>query len=338
MQIAKEIQDIPMKKPILVHYYVTNICNARCEFCSIWENKDPNFATPDQVRKNLTDAKKAGAKFVDFTGGEPTLNKDLPELLTIAKELGFITSVTTNTLLFPRMVEKLAGKIDLLHFSLDGDTAQLHDKIRGIESYDKTVAAIPLALKHNLVPDLLFTYTDENIDHFMGVWELARKHKLVVILDPVFSMNEHEIVTEATHAKARKLAKLPGVYLNSAHHEFRTKGSNNIDKPRCHSVESTIVILNNDTLAAPCYHHKETTIQINGKLNEILKSDQYKELRAMQGRYNFCKGCHINCYMDPSYNYEFDLLMAKTLLSKWKYSFTKYILYRRKWPIVWGKR
>ncbi len=322
-----------MKKPTLVHYYVTNICNARCEFCSIWKNRDTNFATPEQVRENLKDAKRAGAKFVDFTGGEPTLNKDLPEILSIAKELGFITSVTTNTLLFPKMAKALAGKIDLLHFSLDADSAELHDKIRGIKSYSKTLDAIPQAIENGLYPDLLFTYTNENIDHFMGVWEIARKNRLMVILDPVFAMDQFELLSKETHEKAKKLAKLPGVYLNSAHLAFRKDGGNNINSPRCHSVESTIVILNDNTLAAPCYHHKNTTIPIKGKLWEILQSDEYRELKSMQGRYDFCKGCHINCYMDPSYNYQFDRLFLKSIKSKLKYSITKYLRYGRRWPV-----
>ncbi len=321
-----------MKKPILVHYYVTNICNAKCEFCSIWENKDPNFATPQQVRENLTAAKKAGAHFVDFTGGEPTLNKNLPELLAIAKELGFITSVTTNTLLFPKMVKDLAGKIDLLHFSLDADTAELHDKIRGVVSFQKTLDAIPLAIEHGLYPDLLFTYTDENISQFKGVQKLARKYKLMVVLDPVFSMGKNEIVSKETHEQAIQLAKLPNVYMNSAHLEFRELGGNDINNPRCHSVESTIVIMNDNTLALPCYHHKETTIPLDGNLGEILKSDRYRELRSMQGRYDFCDGCHINCYMDPSYGFEMDTLHLKSIVSKWKYGRTKYLKYWRKWP------
>ncbi len=326
-----------MKKPTLVHYYVTNICNARCEFCSIWKNRDPNFATPDQVRQNLTDAKRAGAGFVDFTGGEPTLNKDLPELLSIAKSLGFITSVTTNTLLFPKMVKDLSGKIDLLHFSLDADTAELHDKIRGIKSYQKTLDAIPLAIENGLYPDLLFTYTNENIDHFQGVWEIARKYKLMLILDPVFAMDEHELLAPDTHEKAKKLAKLPGVYLNKAHLKFRENGANDINNPRCHSVESTIVIMNDNTLVTPCYHHEETRLPIDGKLWDILQSDQYSKLRDMQGRYDFCKGCHINCYMDPSYNYQFDHLFLKSISSKWKYASTKYLKYGRKWPSLRGR-
>ena len=76
------------------------------------------FANPDNVFKNLADAKKLGVKFVDFTGGEPLLHPQLDLLLATAKKVGLRTSVTTNCLLYPQYAERIAGKIDFLHFLL----------------------------------------------------------------------------------------------------------------------------------------------------------------------------------------------------------------------------
>lgn len=321
-----------MKKPTLLHYYVTDICNAKCEFCDIWENKDRHDVTLEQVKKNLWDARKAGAQFVDFTGGEPTLNPQLGDFLAESKRLGFITSVTTNTLLFKKRVASLAGKVDLLHFSLDADTAELHDKIRGIKSFDSTVEAIPVALEHGLIPDLLFTYTNENINHFMGVWELAREHKLMVILDPVFSMDSSEIVSEESHAIARGYAKLPGVYLNKAHHTLRKNGGNHTDNPRCRAVSSTIVIKSDNTLALPCYHKSNEQLPIDNNLGELLSSAERLQAQKDEGTLPFCEGCHINCYMDPSYLYKYDALYFESIQAKIRYGVRKYLLDRIKIP------
>jgi MoaA/NifB/PqqE/SkfB family radical SAM enzyme len=320
-----------MKKPILLHYYITNICNAKCEFCNIWQKDGKETAKIDDVERNLAAARKLGAKFVDFTGGEPLLNPDLPEFLKIAKKYKFITSVTTNTLLFEKFAEKLNGKIDLLHFSIDGNR-EVHDKIRGVKSFDSVIKAIPLALANNLYPDLLFTYTNENIDCFEEVYEIAKKNKLLLILDPVFSLDGKNLISKETDNKAKKFAKLPAVYLNAAHFKLRKNGGNNITAPICKAVESTIVILPDNSLALPCYHNCQKTIKIDNGLKKLRESFELKKFAATQGKLSVCQGCHIACYMDPSYQYRINSLFFSSILSKFKYSYWKYFIFKRRLP------
>ena len=74
-----------------------------------------------EVEANFKSLKKLGVRVIDFTGGEPLLHRELPEFLALAKEMGFITTVTTNGMLYPKYAEKLKGKIDMLHFSLDSN-------------------------------------------------------------------------------------------------------------------------------------------------------------------------------------------------------------------------
>ena len=42
----------------------------------------------DNARQNLRDLKRLGVRVVDFTGGEPLLHRQLPDLLREAKQLG----------------------------------------------------------------------------------------------------------------------------------------------------------------------------------------------------------------------------------------------------------
>ncbi len=48
-----------------------------------------------------------------LTGGEPLLHKDIHLMAEFAHNLKMQTSITTNTLLYPKFAEKLAGKINL---------------------------------------------------------------------------------------------------------------------------------------------------------------------------------------------------------------------------------
>lgn len=319
-------------RPLLLHYYITNRCNSRCSFCEIWRETPKSDARTGDVLANLRDAKKAGCRFVDFTGGEPLLHPELPRFLSEAKALGFITSMTTNCILFKDRAASLAGLIDLLHFSLDADTPALHDEIRGAKSFAHVLESVPLALANGLVPDLLFTYTDNTINAFKGVHELARKNKLMAILDPVFNVEGPDLVSPFTHEKAMALAKLPGVYLNKAHLALRKRGGNKARNPVCKAVASTIVLLPDNRLALPCFHGAAVRLPINGGLIGALSGPDRREALAMQGRYPMCEGCHINCYFDPSYQRSISGLFIQSTRAKARYAFTKYVLYKRPLP------
>jgi MoaA/NifB/PqqE/SkfB family radical SAM enzyme len=325
-----------LKKPILLHYYITNRCNARCVFCDIWRERPKADAELSDVAANLAQARAAGCKFVDFTGGEPLLHPDLPEFLRLAKKIGFITSVTTNCLLFEERVKELSGLIDLPHFSIDADNAPLHDKIRGCQSYGKVIKSIDAALANRVYPDLLFTYTEENINAAEGVWKLARDKRLILILDPVFALWGPDKVAPRVHRRAMELSKRRGVYLNRAHLLLRDSGGNRTRDPVCRAASSTVVIDPDNRLTLPCYHHRCSSVKINGELTQALQSGERTESIAKEGRYAFCEGCHINCYFDPTYQMISGRYGWESMKSKAKYAFAKYLLYRRPWPRVWG--
>ena len=321
-----------MKKPILLHYYITNRCNSRCTFCDIWKALPKLDAIPADVVTNLKSARNAGCTFVDFTGGEPLLHPDLPLFLKEAKNQRFITSVTTNCIDFPKRVSQLAGYVDLLHFSLDGGTATLHNTIRGTDSFDKVMESIPLALSYNMAPDLLFTYTDENIDSFESAYAIAKKNRLIIILDPVFNCDGPDILLLATHRKARQFSKWKGVYLNPSHLRLRKIGGNNIDNPICKAVTSTIVITPDNCRVLPCYHHAQDELLLNSGLAAVGHSPEEKNWQALQGRDSICEGCHINCYFDPSYLYAGIEWSIPSVLAKARYGWNKYVVYGRKIP------
>ena len=53
-----------------------------------------------------------------ITGGEPLLHKDIHLMAEFAHNLKMQTSITTNTLLYSKYAEKLAGKINLPRSSM----------------------------------------------------------------------------------------------------------------------------------------------------------------------------------------------------------------------------
>lgn len=122
---------------------VTNRCNLRCPVCFATAGATGYVYEPtkDEVRKmliNLRNNKPVPATALQFSGGEPTIREDLPELVKMAKDLGFNhVEVNTNGL---RMASDLdfckaledAG-VSTIYLQFDGVTPEVYKFTRGID-------------------------------------------------------------------------------------------------------------------------------------------------------------------------------------------------------------
>jgi len=305
---------------------VTTRCNGKCIYCDIPLKSNGIDADIGDIQANLKDIKRSGIKFIDFTGGEPLLFNELGHALSTAKKLGFLTSITTNTFLYPKKATELQGLVNFLHFSLDSSNPAINDRLRGKNSFRSVMKAIEIALNLGEKPDLLFTVADENIESLHGMSELALKWQLMLIVNPVFSYFENPGLSQKHITVLRSFLGKPYVYINRAHLNFMEVGGNNINFPRCRSVSSTVVISPDNQLLLPCFHHTRTKVLITNNLYDILQSNLLANERMKEGTYTFCKGCTISCYLDPSFHFKFDRYFALSILSKAEYLFWKKIV------------
>ncbi len=312
-----------LNHPVLCNYYLTYKCNAKCGFCDIWQQPSP-YVTLENVAANLRDLKKLGVKVIDFTGGEPLLHRQLPEILALAREQGFITTVTTNGLLYPRRAAALAGLVDMLHFSLDAYDREQHDTLRGVKCYDAVLQSIDVALELGERPDILFTAFTHNLDQIAPVYEnITLPNNLVLILNPAFDY--HEVDTGQAFAPEqlaalRTWAKKPRVYLNEAFITLLADGGNHTARPVCKAGSSTVVISPDNQLITPCYHVQKEAFPIDNNLAEVYRHPQTRQALAKEGRLPECEGCTINCYMQPSFAVEINRYFWQALPSTLKYN------------------
>ena len=309
--------------PVLCNYYLTYRCNAKCGFCDIWEQPSP-YISLENVEANLKDLKKLGVKVIDFTGGEPLLHRQLPDILAMAKELGFITTITSNGLLYPKNAKALAGLIDMLHFSLDTFDREQHDAMRGVKCYDAVLRSIDIALELGERPDILFTVFSHNLDQIGPVYEnITKPNNLVLILNPAFDYNEVAADTSFTKDQLKLLRtwrKKPLIYLNEAFISLIEDGGNHTKNPVCKAGSSTVVISPHNELLSPCYHLNKEQFKINNDLGDIYASEAAQKALSMEGILPECEGCTINCYMQPSFAVQINKYFWKALPSTIKYN------------------
>ena len=312
-----------VKHPVLCNYYVTYRCNAKCGFCDIWERPSP-YITLEQAAANFKDLKKLGVKVIDFTGGEPLLHRELPQLLQLAKQQKFITTVTTNCLLYPKNAQKLKGLVDMLHFSLDSPKREAHNTSRGVNCFDHVLESIKIAQDLGERPDILFTVTEHNVHEIEQVYqEICLPNKLILILNPVFDYNSVETGDKFSQQSLTTLeswGKQEKVYLNNGFIGLRRDGGNQIENPVCRAGSSTVVISPENKLILPCYHLGLKEFPIENNLYNLYQQPEVQQLIALEGKLPACQGCTINCYMQPSFAIETSKYFWQALPSTLKYN------------------
>ncbi len=146
MTEAVMVQRVNNKITPRIDINVGHACNIRCEFCyyiKTYNNKLSEDLTTEEIKRLLVQARKRGKFMVDFTGGEPTMRPDLPELVRFAGDIGFSRICTiTNGLMMSRKeyLQKLkdAGLNDIL-FSVHGHNEDVHDNTTKVKGSFKLV-------------------------------------------------------------------------------------------------------------------------------------------------------------------------------------------------------
>lgn len=115
----------------------------------------------------------AGVKRIDFSGGDPLLRRDLPELLAYAKERGINSVVTTNgALIDDGHIDLFKDTVSAVQVSIDGPR-DLHNTLRGAKVYDRTVANAGKLAASGCKVRISSVIFKRNIDHWEYLLDLS---------------------------------------------------------------------------------------------------------------------------------------------------------------------
>jgi uncharacterized radical SAM superfamily Fe-S cluster-containing enzyme len=157
---------------------ITNRCNLTCPVCfanaaAAGYVYEPTKEQIFEMLENLKQNKPVKPPALQFSGGEPTIRKDLFELIRKAKELGFHhVEVNTNGLRLAQDVNFAKGLVDAglstIYLQFDGLTSDVYKFTRGVDLLDIKMKAIDNCRKAGLSIVLVVTLVKGVNDHQIG--------------------------------------------------------------------------------------------------------------------------------------------------------------------------
>lgn len=176
---------------------VNTTCNFGCFFCHMeGTGVHSESLSADEIEKVVETASKWGVNKIKFTGGEPTLRRDIVEIIErTRKHITGNISMTTNAVLLPRLAKDLkrAG-LDRVNISLHSIDREKFEFITGVDAIGQVVDGIRAAhdagfepIKVNFVvlknlnvdqiPRMIQLSADENITLQLIEFETTREQE-----------------------------------------------------------------------------------------------------------------------------------------------------------------
>ena len=277
----------------------------------------PGDADYSKVTGNLLELADFGVPYVDFTGGNPLICEWLPDAIKLSNNLGIYSSLTVSGPMIPRLGSEFIGLPSILRFSIDG-RENFHNKNRGPGFYDHIVSGLEMAksLRKGKATQLIFTVVpgsggNIDFDTLESVLTLARRNNVLINVNPLFN----SMLSDEERSCLIWFAKQADVQVSRGRLRFMARGGNNVNNPSCRAVESVITITADNYLVLPCYHHSIERISLTHGIKSALDSPLRTKMSKNQGRFDFCQGCSIWCYIIPSW-----VVLAPFRLVAWLHS------------------
>jgi 12,18-didecarboxysiroheme deacetylase len=202
------------KRPVVV-WNVTRRCNLKCVHCYAHAK---NIAFDNELSFSegkilIDDLSEFGVPVMLFSGGEPLIRKDLPELAAYAVKKGMRAVISTNgTLITPQIAQTLKDiGLSYVGISLDG-MEEINDRFRGVRgAFKLALKGIENCKKAGIKVGLRFTINKSNAGQIPEIFKILEEMDIprVCFYHLVYSGRGSELVKEdLSHEESRKAVDL----------------------------------------------------------------------------------------------------------------------------------
>ena len=154
-----------LSAPVRVDLALTFRCQNNCSHCYAGGPHETPELTTKQWKEVIDRLHQIGVFILTFTGGEPTLREDLPELLLYGQNKGLVTGLITNgrklkDKSYVKILEKTG--LDFIQVTLESHKPKIHDLMTATKgSWNETVAGIK-----NVIPTQIYATTNTTLSRY----------------------------------------------------------------------------------------------------------------------------------------------------------------------------
>lgn len=171
---------IVLSAPTKVGLDITNRCNLECLHCHANANTLPGpYLSTEKILALISELAAMKIFTLQIGGGEPFIHPEIMAILKHAVKYDFNVVMSTNgTLITKERAHELKTMgINSLQISLDGATAEVHDKFRGIPgAFDLALKGIDNLRDADVKVNIACTLSKFNCHQIADFVELAYQH------------------------------------------------------------------------------------------------------------------------------------------------------------------
>jgi MoaA/NifB/PqqE/SkfB family radical SAM enzyme len=312
-----------------------NQCNCRCVMCDIWRIREPEEITREDLQQHLNSFRELGVRWVVFSGGEPQMNSQLPDLARMLRSEGIRVTVLTAGLLLESQAEMIAASVDDVIVSLDGPSA-VHNRIRRVSGAYERMAAGVRALRQaraGMVVGARCTVQKQNHDSLRATiasaketgldsvsflaadltssafnrpqeWSQERQHRIALNAEEVEGLDseiEQLISQYSAELNSGFIVETPSKLRKIVRHFRAHLGQVPDVAPRCNAPwVSTVIDASGEV--RPCFFHSAIGNIHTQSLPDILNGPEALRFRANLdiAADPICRRCVCSLYIPPA--------------------------------------
>ncbi len=287
--------------PGYLQFAITNICNAKCDFCGFavdrFNPKMRRSVTLKEAKDVIDISVKNHIGYLLFVGGEPLVHKELRAMVRYAAERGIHPMVCTNGSLWTKqnMRDLVNDGLSSVIMSIDAHDVAKHEKNRGLTDVCRKIKEANATFAELGVQTTASVTASKLIDDYEKLPACTFSYPLTNLASSYLSFSDSSLVSYKTDelievfAKIKEMKKRSGFpvvnpteslsemqrHLRKQPEKFGCLGGHkyfyldwNLNLYRCHFWETPMC--------------------------NIYEFDQSKLIR------DGCTRCMIDCYRDPS--------------------------------------
>jgi MoaA/NifB/PqqE/SkfB family radical SAM enzyme len=282
-----------------------------------------------QVKHIIDGLAKLNVLVNTFTGGEPTLRSDLPELVSYAHHKKILVGIATNGYYVYDMLKE--GKLkdaEWIMVSLDWPTAPNHNKYRNLDVFDRALKGIRAGVLQRKQMLVSCVVTNDNMHCMEDMCILTRKIGAMLELLPCEDIIREQNDTEHyiddiqkfipnLHTYANEIRRLRSIYPNLITDNVTASiieagGFGYQNLLHCISARAYINIRYNGEMVFPCKIHPILKVNVlNKSVYDVYYSKEAKEIMDKRDSFAFCKGCRLGCAIVTTIPSRVDTLYEK---------------------------